>query len=233
MSESEPRSEVPEPAIAGQLDVLNELEAELQRVRKSYTAIEHTPPRLFCVFYLLRGIRGLRIIRMLVKSGLAAEAAMVLRSLLEDVVTVRYVLADFDQRFDKWISHARIREAYYADIALRIGSSNPERNEQIRKRASVLGNIPGGPARDRWDSGFASMARSVSASDPIDGFFEWFEVLYAPLCDVAHGHSGPSIEYLGSAKRDLRDDAPALSYCTGSHRHRARGSVRGLAESRT
>jgi hypothetical protein len=206
------RSETEAHELAGAYDLLAEVEVELERVRASYAGIDPTDRMLFCVFFLFRAIRGVRAIRLLSVEGLAAEAATVLRSLLEDVVTLHFVLADFEPRFEKWAMHARVRNAYFADIARRVGKPDAETQRRLEQHVDALGGVPKGPARDRWDRGFASMARSVSETKGDAWFFNWFEILYAPMCDVAHGHSGPSIEYLASSRRDLRDDAKAVSY---------------------
>lgn len=192
--------------------LLDSVESELCRIQSSYRDFKYGEEELFCLLFVFRAIRGLRAIRILCEAGLASEAEMILRSMLEDVVTLNYVLVDFSTRIARWAAHCKSRHAYYTDIAIRFGRFEDVRQRRaLEARLESFGGVPPRSRRDRWDVGFLAMARDVSSTPGGEHFAAWFEALYAPLCDVAHGYAPATFRY----RRNHRDDAPVICSVLG------------------
>lgn len=132
--------------------------------------------------FLIRCSRSLAAIITLCEAGWAAEAQTILRSMVEDMVTVAYVSTQPDTLALKWLTFENRRLPDPQQVmAVFAGAELPEREPQ--------------PKYERWTRlSFNAMAERAERVVP--GLQEYLSYVYPILSDRAHGNTSAGQLYI-------------------------------------
>lgn len=145
---------------------------------------------LIGAFHAVRALRCLRAIVLACQAGYAVEAAPVVRSLLEDAVSLRYLSLRPENRIRKWLRFDEQRSLEYWKLSERLGLGL-QKSDHIR-RIEDDPRTSGSPVW--WSSKTPSaMARELRDSDP--DLAQTFKALYPWLSDVAHANIKTTSNY--------------------------------------
>jgi hypothetical protein len=141
-------------------------------------------------FHAVRALRCLRTVVTVCRSGYAVEAAPIVRSMLEDAVSLRFLSLRPRSRVAKWLSFDEQRSLEYWRLSERLGLGL-EKSEHIR-RIEEGPRTTGSPVW--WSNKTPSaMARELRDADP--DLSQTFKALYPWLSDVAHANIKTTSSY--------------------------------------
>ncbi len=163
---------------------------------------------LIGAFHIARAARCLRAVISLCRAGYAVESASVVRSLLEDAASLRYLSVRPDSRVRKWLRFDETRSLEYWRLSERLGLglTKSARIEQLESTG-----VSGNPV---WWSGKtpSAMARDVREHD--EDLSRTFRTLYPWLSDVAHANIKTTVNYYFCGA----DGTPMLRVGPSDHR---------------
>ncbi len=144
---------------------------------------------LIGAFHVARAARCMRATIALSRAGYAVESAAVVRTLLEDAASLRYLSLKPGPRAHKWLRFDETRSLEYWRLSeqLELGIPKSERIEKLEERGAR-----GNPV---WWSGKSPsvMAREARSGD--EDLSRTFRALYPWLSDVAHANVKTTVNY--------------------------------------
>ncbi len=145
---------------------------------------------LIATFHAVRALRCLRSVTITCRAGYAVEAAAIVRSLLEDAVSLRYLSLKPKSRVRKWLRFDETRSLEYWRLSERLGLGLLK-SEHIRR----LEAEPRAASNPVWWSGKnpSAMAREIKTVDP--DLHKTFKALYPWLSDVTHANVKTTSSY--------------------------------------
>ena len=147
-------------------------------------------PALIGAFHAVRAVRCLRAATLTSRAGYAVEAAPIVRSLLEDAVSLRYLSARPTHRVRKWLRFDEQRSLEYWKLIERLGL-DLQKSDHIR-HLEQASHPSGSPVW--WSNKTPSaMARELRDTDP--DLVQTFKAFYPWLSDVAHANVKTTSNY--------------------------------------
>lgn len=162
---------------------------------------------LIGAFHVARAARCLRAVIVLCRTGYAVESAAVVRSLLEDSVSLRYLSMRPRSRARKWLQFDETRSLEYWRLSERLGLGLPK-SERIENLES--NGVSGNPV---WWSGKTPSAMAKAAGERDADLSRTFRALYPWLSDVAHANIKTTVNYYFTAA----DGTPMLRVGPSDH----------------
>jgi len=145
---------------------------------------------LIGTFHAVRALRCLRATLVACRAGYAVEAAPIVRSLLEDAVSLRFLAVRPASRVGRWLRFDEQRSLEYWKLSERLGLGL-EKSEHIRR---IEEGTPAGGSPVWWSNKTpAAMARELRDADP--DLSRTFKALYPWLSDVAHANIKTTSSY--------------------------------------
>ena len=201
-----------DPAQVGLLDAADRvgdaLQAALQTALTPRAASDTDEAALIGTFHAVRGLRCLRATVTTCRAGYAVEAAPIVRSLLEDAVSLRFLSLRPRSRVARWLRFDEQRSLEYWRLSERLGLGL-EKSDHIRQLEQST-HATGSPV---WWSNKtpSSMARELRDADP--DLSQTFKVLYPWRSDVAHATVKTTSSYYFAAG----DEEPVLRIGPSDH----------------
>ncbi|MDF1542271.1 MAG: DUF5677 domain-containing protein [Anaerosomatales bacterium] len=163
---------------------------------------------LIGAFHAVRALRCLRTVVVTCRSGYAVESAPLVRSMLEDSVSLRYLSLRPHSRVRAWLHFDEQRSLEYWKLSERLGLGL-QKSDHIR-RIEDGRNPSGSPVW--WSNKTPSaMARELKGADP--DLSQTFKALYPWLSDVAHANIKTTSSYYFADG----DEEPALRVGPSNH----------------
>lgn len=145
---------------------------------------------LIGTFHAVRALRCLRTTLVACRAGYAVEAAPIVRSLLEDAVSLRFLAERPASRVRRWLRFDEQRSLEYWKLSERLGLGL-EKSDHIRR---IEENVRAGGSPVWWSNKTpAAMAREIGDADP--DLSRTFRALYPWLSDVAHANIKTTSSY--------------------------------------
>jgi hypothetical protein len=174
----------------------------------SATAPEVGEAALIGSFHAVRALRCLRAVVTVCRAGYAVESAPIVRSLLEDAVSLRFLSLRPRSRVARWLSFDEQRSLEYWRLSERLGLGL-EKSDHIR-RIEEGSRTTGSPVW--WSNKTPSgMARELRDADP--DLSQTFKALYPWLSDVAHANIKTTSSYYFAEA----DEEPVLRIGPSDH----------------
>ena len=148
---------------------------------------------LIGAFHIARAGRCVRATIALARAGYAVESAAVVRTLLEDAASLRYLSLKPTSRARKWLRFDETRSLEYWRLSeqLELGIPKSERIEEIEARG-----MRGSPV---WWSGKSPSAMARESRSRDEDLTRTFRALYPWLSDVAHANVKTTVNYYFTA----------------------------------
>ncbi|MBE0416154.1 MAG: hypothetical protein IBX63_00115 [Coriobacteriia bacterium] len=163
---------------------------------------------LIGTFHAVRALRCLHAVVVSCRSGYAVEAAPIVRSMLEDALSLRYLSLRPHSRVRKWLHFDEQRSLEYWKLSERLGLGL-QKTDHIR-RIEDESRTSGSPVW--WSNRTPSaMARGLKDADP--DLSQIFKALYPWLSDVAHANIKTTSSYYFAEG----DEEPALRVGPSDH----------------
>ncbi|MDH4140418.1 MAG: methyltransferase domain-containing protein [Coriobacteriia bacterium] len=154
------------------------------RDRIPFTVLERGTAEYVAAAFLWRATSSVEAVEHLVEKGHPAEGLIILRSLVEDVCSLSYILSEPDRLAGVWCDFETERIAkYYDDLA--IAMPTEEVKTAAREALRSMGQKPRAN-RANWWSGMSPHAMARRAESVYPGTLRFYLLLYAALCDIAH-----------------------------------------------
>lgn len=132
--------------------------------------------------FLIRGARNLNAIQLLCKAGYAVEAQTMLRTMVEDAVTLSYISTKPDKLAEDWLTFENPRLAQSLELLAKTRGQEPAQDAPERPRFA------------RWTKlSLFQMADKADRATP--GIAEYLDFVYPVLSDRAHGNTSSSPSY--------------------------------------
>lgn len=147
-------------------------------------------PELIGTFHAVRALRCLRAVIVTCRTGYAVEAVPIVRSMLEDAISLRFLSLRPRSRIEKWLRFDEQRSLEYWKLSERLGLGL-QKSDHIR-HLETTGHASGSPVW--WSNRTPSaMARELRDDDP--DLAHTFKALYPWLSDVAHANVKTTTNY--------------------------------------
>ncbi|MBN2823437.1 MAG: hypothetical protein JXR33_09650 [Coriobacteriia bacterium] len=142
---------------------------------------ERTTQAFVGTLFLIRGARNFNAVQILCEAGYAVEAQTMLRTMVEDVVTLSYISTKPEKLAEAWLTFENPRLAQSLELLAKAHGQNiPEGNER--------------PRFARWTRlSLFQMAEKADRVTP--GIAEYLDFVYPVLSDRAHGNTSSSTSY--------------------------------------
>jgi len=146
---------------------------------------ERTTPALVGSLFLIRGARNLNAVQLLCDAGYAVEAQTMLRTMVEDVVTLSYISTKPEKLAEDWLTFENPRLAQSLEMLDKV------RREQLGEKTADTAERP---RFARWTRlSLFGMAEKADKVTP--GIAEYLDFVYPVLSDRAHGNTSSSTSY--------------------------------------
>ena len=163
---------------------------------------------LIGTFHAVRALRCLRTVVIACRAGYAVESVPLVRSILEDSVSLRYLSLRPHSRVRSWLRFDEQRSLEYWKLSERLGLGL-QKSDHIR-RIEDERHASGSPVW--WSNKTPSaMARDLRDADP--DLSQTFKALYPWLSDVAHANIKTTSSYYFADG----DEEPALRVGPSNH----------------
>lgn len=141
---------------------------------------ERSTPGFVGSLFLIRGARNLNAVQLLCKAGYAVEAQTMLRTMVEDVVTLSYISTKPDKLAKDWLTFENPRLAQSLELVAKAHGHDVEDTDR--------------PRFARWTRlSLFQMAEKADLAAP--GIAEYLDFVYPVLSDRAHGNTSSSTSY--------------------------------------
>jgi len=188
--------------------VADAMEHELESAVPRATASDVGETALIGSFHAVRALRCLRAVTTVSRAGYAVEAAPIVRSLLEDAVSLRFLSLRPRSRVARWLRFDEQRSMEYWRLSERLGLGL-QKSAHIR-RIEEGSHATGSPVW--WSNKTPSaMARELRDDDP--DLSQTFKALYPWLSDVAHANIKTTSSYYFAEA----DEEPVLRIGPSDH----------------
>lgn len=132
--------------------------------------------------FLIRAARNLNAVHMLCEAGYAVEAQTMLRTMVEDVVTISYISTKPEQLATDWLTFENPRLAQSLELLAKAHGLAPDTEPVERPRFA------------RWTR-LSLFAMAEKADTVTPGIAEYLDFVYPVLSDRAHGNTSSSTSY--------------------------------------
>ncbi len=142
---------------------------------------ERTTQAFVGSLFLIRGARNLNAVQILCKAGYAVEAQTMLRTMVEDVVTLSYISTKPEKLAEAWLTFENPRLAQSLELLAKANGHD-------------IADTVERPRFARWTRlSLFQMAEKADRVTP--GIAEYLDFVYPVLSDRAHGNTSSSPSY--------------------------------------
>jgi len=132
--------------------------------------------------FLVRVARNMNAVQLLCDAGYAVEAQTMLRTMVEDVVTISYISTKPAKLAEDWLTFENPRLAQSLELLAKAQGLLPEEESPERPRFA------------RWTR-LSLFAMAEKADKVTPGIAEYLDFVYPVLSDRAHGNTSSSTAY--------------------------------------